>query len=74
MTDCIIPNGYTKAQNNTRKAYKKFHNANYTDAKSMCKADKAWLPMPKSSDDLANMYNSSKTVKTSECLYLSEVD
>ena len=69
LSDCIVPNGYTRAQNNSRKAYKKVHNSAYfNDAKDMCKADKAWLPMPKSSDDLANIYKISKTVKNSDCL------
>ena len=69
LVDCIVPNGYTRAQNNSRKAYKKVNNfAKFIDAKDMCKADKAWLPMPKSSDDLANIDNISKIVKKSEYL------
>ena len=69
MVDCVVPNGYTRAQNNSRKAYKKVHNsANFNEAKDLCEADKAWLPMPKSTDDIANIENSSKRVKNSDCL------
>ena len=28
---------------------------NHTEAQTACKADKAWLAMPKSSDDLADI-------------------
>ena len=55
---CEMPNGYTLASSNSRKAYKKMTGGikmNHTEAQTACKADKAWLAMPKSSDDLADI-------------------
>ena len=53
---CEMPNGYTLASSNSRKAYKKItEKVNHTEAQTACKADKAWLAMPKSSDDMADI-------------------
>ena len=51
-----MPPGYTLASSNTRKAYKMIGSLNYSDAQTACKADKSWLAMPKSSDDMADIY------------------
>ena len=50
-----MPTGYTLASSNTRKAYKMIGSLSYTDAQTACKAEKSWLAMPKSSDDLADI-------------------
>ena len=52
---CDMPPGYTLASSNTRKAYKMIGSFSYSDAQTACKADKSWLAMPKSSDDLADI-------------------
>ena len=52
---CDMPPGYTLASSNTRKAYKMIASLSYSDAQTACKADKSWLAMPKSSDDLADI-------------------
>ena len=54
---CEMPNGYMLASSTSRKAYKKMTTGqlNHTEAQNECKADKAWLAMPKSSDDLADI-------------------
>ena len=53
---CPLPYGYTVASSNTRKAYKMAGSTgSQLDAVAMCRADAAWLVMPKSSNDLADI-------------------
>ena len=52
---CDMPPGYTLSSSNTRRAYKRIGSLSYSDAQTACKADKSWLAMPKSSDDLADI-------------------
>ena len=62
---CPLPYGYTVASSNARKAYKMAGSTgSQVDAVAMCKADAAWLVMPKSSDDLADIqsYNCKNTL------------
>ena len=53
---CPLPYGYTVASSNARKAYKMVGTTgSRLDAVAMCKADAAWIVMPKSSNDLADI-------------------
>ena len=54
---CSFPNGYTVASSNTRKAYKKLNNTtvNFINAGDKCKGHSAWLVMPKTTDDMADI-------------------
>ena len=52
----FFPDGYTAGSSNARKAYQMMGiTANHSEAQLMCKADEAWLVMPKTSDDIADI-------------------
>ena len=54
---CAFPNNYTVASSNVRKAYKKLNNTtvNFINAGAKCKGHSAWLVMPKTTDDMADL-------------------
>ena len=50
---CNFPSNYTVAPSDATKAYRKGANeVKFSEAASFCKADRAWLVMPKSTDDI----------------------
>ena len=59
-----IPIDYMLPSTNLRKGYKALGSKmSHTDGQATCKADKGWLAMPKSSDDIADISQICKILK-----------